>query len=48
MLAVLTAGNNITIECDQIDRASMSPYLYTLDSDNNNDGALVTLFGCSR
>ena len=48
MIYVLGAGNSLTIECDQIDRATMSPYRYSLDSDNNNDGALVTLYGCTR
>ena len=48
MVYVLFPGSAVTIPGDEFVGAVISPYRYSLDADNNNDGALVTLLGCSR
>ena len=48
MVYVLPPGGQAILPADEIDRAAISPYVYTLDCDVDGDGALVTLLGCSR
>lgn len=48
MLYVLYPGAFATLPADEVDTAVISPYRYTLDSDVDGEGALVTLVGCSR
>jgi hypothetical protein len=48
MVYVLPPGGFATLPADESDRAAISPYVYTLDSDVDGDGALVTLTGVSR
>ena len=48
MVYVLPPGGSVTLPSQEIDGPTISPYRYTLDVDNNNEGALVTLLNCSR
>lgn len=48
MVWVLPPGAMATLPADEVDRATISPYRYSIDTDNNNEGALVTLLGCER
>jgi hypothetical protein len=48
MVWVLPPGSIATLPADEMDRATISPYRYSIDTDNNNEGALVTLLGCER
>jgi len=48
LLYVLPPGGFVTLPSNEFDGPTISPYRYTLDGDNNNDGAVVTLLGCAR
>lgn len=48
MVYVIPPGGQAVLPADEIDRAPISPYRYTLDADTNGDGGLVVLLGCSR
>ena len=48
MVQVLPPGGSATLPADEIDTDTISPYRYTIDANNNGDGALVTLIGCGR
>ena len=48
MVFILAPGGFGTLPADEIDRATISPYAYTIDSDVDGEGALVTLVGVSR
>jgi hypothetical protein len=45
MVYILQSGGSVTIPADEWNGAPISPYRYTIDSDFNGDGALVTLLG---
>lgn len=48
MVFVLPPGGQVILPADEYQGPSISPYRYTLDADNNNDGGLVTLLGCAK
>jgi hypothetical protein len=48
MVYVLFPGGVVTIPGLEVDGPTISPYRYTIDVDNNNEGALVTLLNCVR
>lgn len=52
IVAMVAPGNiapyGIVIPADEVDLGTISPYRYTIDSDNNNEGCVVTLIGCAR
>lgn len=48
MLYVLASNQSVTIPLDEQDHGTISPYRYSIDGDNNNDGCLITLIGCAR
>lgn len=48
MVFVIPPGGFATLPADEVDHATISPYRYTIDVDNNNDGCLVTLVGSGR
>jgi hypothetical protein len=48
MIYVLFPGSSVTIPGQEIDGPTISPYRYTIDADNDGDGALVTLLNCAR
>lgn len=48
MVYVLPPGGAVTIPGPELDGPTISPYRYSLDSDANNEGALVTLLNCAR
>jgi len=43
IVLVLTPGTTITLASAPLNRNVFSPYRYSIDADNANDGALVTL-----
>lgn len=45
---ILGPGGVVTLPGLEVDGATISPYRYTIDVDNNNDGAIVTLLNCAR
>ena len=48
MVYVLFPGGAVTIPGQEIDGPTISPYRYTIDSDVDGEGALVTLLNCAR
>ncbi len=48
MVYVLFPGGSVTIPGPEMDGPTISPYRYSIDVDNNNEGALVTLLNCVR
>lgn len=48
MVYVLPPGGSVTLPGLEMEGSTISPYRYTLDVDNNNEGALVTLLNCAR
>ena len=48
LVRILPPGGEVVLPADELDCNTISPYRYTLDSDINGDGGLVTLLGCGR
>ncbi len=48
MVEILPPGGQAVLPADEFDQATISPYRYTIDSDIDGEGALVTLIGCAR
>lgn len=48
MVYVLFPGSSVTLPGLEMEGSTISPYRYSLDADNNGDGALVTLLNCAR
>jgi hypothetical protein len=48
MYAVLPPGGIVVIPVAENEGPGISPYGFTLDSDVNGEGALVTLYNCAR
>ncbi len=47
MLWVIPPGGTATLPAMEMEGSTISPYGYTIDCDNNNEGALVTLLNCT-
>lgn len=48
MVFILPPAGQVVLPADEWQGPTISPYRYTIDVDNNNDGGLVTLLGCAR
>lgn len=48
MVFVLPPAGQVILPADEFQGPTISPYRYSLDADNNNDGGLVTLLGAAR